>query len=352
MISDHRTASTVLCFLVFFVCVVSSARISEPPRGVTQLTKFDFDDVINEETEHEFWLVLFYTTSCPKCITALERIQEFAEMEDQPVRVAIVECERERGLCYRWNAKSYPAFYMVWKGKFVFRVIIPSDKLKSSGTFLPHVQASKFRGLVSWKPRPEPLSLIMKNEGHYGCALLDFRNWEEETSKKTDKPWLIWFSNTACPACTSFMENIWRPLVDDERMVHHLARFYMGEVNHMIAKELTGAFGLSSTAYPSVVRYDVRSNSVWTYPDFDPSTVTIKQLQEFALRTYTEVQSKPLPKPRRRNISSGPPEEPPPPQVLALLERLKREKEEKQRQAEEEEGQPQREEGQPHKDEL
>jgi hypothetical protein len=51
-----------------------------------------------------------------------------------------------------------------------------------------------------------------------------------------------------------FLENVWRPLVDEERLTHHLARFNMGEVNHALAKEITGAFGISSSSYPTVVR--------------------------------------------------------------------------------------------------
>jgi hypothetical protein len=32
----------------------------------------------------------------------------------------------------------------------------------------------------------------MKNEGHFGCSLLDFKNWDSEIAAKAGKAWLIW----------------------------------------------------------------------------------------------------------------------------------------------------------------
>jgi hypothetical protein len=54
-----------VCVCVFFTPRVHGAR---PERnGVTQLTKFDFDDVIAEGTEHELWLVLLYVHDGHAC---------------------------------------------------------------------------------------------------------------------------------------------------------------------------------------------------------------------------------------------------------------------------------------------
>jgi hypothetical protein len=79
---------------------------------------------------------------------------------------------------------------------------------------------------------------------------------------------------------------------------------------------LIAVYSSSLAAYLRARRYDANTNEVWRYPAFDHTLVTVKQLQEFALRSYTSVQSTPLVTLRRRNISSAPPVDPPPPQLL------------------------------------
>eukprot|EP00667_Euglena_gracilis_P007272 EG_transcript_7342 len=99
-------------WLLWLLLIGCSSR-GQDMKAVRNLHASDFDNL----TARGRWLVLFFRPSCPPCLQLLEPLANMSAQHDYldlfQLRMGMVDCHREAGLCHRHDVRIYPSF--LWR---------------------------------------------------------------------------------------------------------------------------------------------------------------------------------------------------------------------------------------------
>ncbi|TMW63878.1 hypothetical protein Poli38472_014788 [Pythium oligandrum] len=246
----------------FFVALLATLFVSlaaVAAEDVAQLTELTFD----KETQDHVWFVKFYAPWCGHCkklAPVFEQLAVDSAITGANVKVAKVDCTKERSVCERFGVQSYPTLKVVAKGRFYDyagrREIDDMAHFATTGYKDAYAEEvlSKAEFVAARKRAEAEKAELERNSAVVAITTSDF----DALVKEGGEPWILKFYAPWCGHCKRLAPT-WHRL--SQTLKESGSKTRVGKIDCTEHRRVCSRFGVNG--YPSL--FYVRDGVVYKY---------------------------------------------------------------------------------------
>jgi len=103
--NTSNAVTTAISAFLLLLCTHSGLAASA---SVISLTESNFDSMLNNATPDTLWFLKFYAPWCGHCKRLAPILDKLAPRVQGKMKIAKIDCTREKDLCKRFNVRGYP----------------------------------------------------------------------------------------------------------------------------------------------------------------------------------------------------------------------------------------------------